>query len=64
MVAYGYESSKMADSRVQTMMNEGEKLDISTAYTSLARKGATIVAFPTNYVAGRTVDAKSLTIEY
>ena len=46
------------------MMNEGEKLDISTAYTSLARKGATIVAFPTNYVAGRTVDAKSLTIEY
>ena len=64
MVAYGYQTSKMADSSKSTMMNSGEALQGSVVYSSLARKGATLVAYPSDYVAGQVGDPKSITIEF
>ena len=64
MIIYGYETSKMADTKAQTMMNSGEQLELSTIYTSFARNGASIVVYPNDYISGELGEESSFRISY
>ena len=64
MILYGYETSRMADTNITAMMNSGAQLDKSVTYTSLVRNGASIVAYPADYVDGVVGTPTSFKITY